>query len=32
MAQFLRLAIDAHEKRIVEQPAIVAEHFLNGKR
>ena len=31
MAQFLRLAIDAHEKRIVEQPAIVAEHFLSNK-
>jgi glucoamylase len=27
MAQFLRLAIDVQDKRIVEQPAIVAEHF-----
>jgi len=28
MAQFLRLAIAARDKRIGEQPAIVAEHFL----
>ncbi len=28
MAQFMRLAVDAREKRIVEQPGIVAEHFL----
>jgi glucoamylase len=28
MGQFLRLAVDAQEKRIVEQPGIVAEHFL----
>lgn len=28
MGQFMRLAVDAHEKRIVEQPSIVAEHFL----
>jgi glucoamylase len=32
MAQFLRLAVDAQEKRIVEQPAIVAEHFRHGAR
>lgn len=29
MAQFLRLVVDAEEHRIVEQPAIVAEHFLH---
>jgi glucoamylase len=29
MGQFMRLAVDAREKRIVEQPAIVAEHFRN---
>jgi len=28
MAQFMRLAVDAGEKRIVEQPAVVARHFL----
>lgn len=28
MAQFMRLVVDAQEKRIVEQPAIVAQHFL----
>lgn len=28
MGQFMRLAVDAHDKRIVEQPSIVAEHFL----
>lgn len=27
MGQFMRLAVDAQAKRIVEQPAIVAEHF-----
>lgn len=27
MGQFMRLAVDAQEKRVVEQPAIVAEHF-----
>jgi glucoamylase len=27
MAQFIRLVVDAEEKRIVEQPSIVAEHF-----
>ena len=29
MAQFMRLVIDAQEKRIVEQPSIVAGHFLH---
>ena len=28
MAQFIRLVMCAQEKRIVEQPAIVADHFL----
>ena len=28
MAQFIRLLICAQEKRIVEQPGIVADHFL----
>lgn len=28
MAQFIRLVICAQEKRIVEQPSIVADHFL----
>jgi glucoamylase len=32
MAQFMRLAVDAEEKRIVEQPAIVAQHFLKAAR
>jgi len=31
MAQYLRLVICAQEKRIVETPAIVADHFLNRK-
>ena len=30
MGQFMRLAVDAQEKRVVEQPAIVAEHFLTA--
>jgi glucoamylase len=30
MAQFLRLAVAAQDKRVVEQPAIVAEHFRAG--
>ncbi len=30
MGQFMRLAIDASAKRVLEQPAIVAQHFLNG--
>jgi glucoamylase len=28
MAQFIRLVISSEEKRIVEQPPVVAEHFL----
>jgi glucoamylase len=32
MAQFMRLAVDAEDKRIVEQPAIVAQHFLKGAK
>ena len=28
MGQFMRLAVDAHAKRVVEQPSVVAEHFL----
>jgi hypothetical protein len=28
MAQFIRLVVCSEEKRIVEQPAIVADHFL----
>jgi len=32
MAQFLRLAVDAQEKRVVEQPAIVGDHFLHGAK
>jgi glucoamylase len=31
MAQFIRLVVCAEEKRIVEQPSIVAEHFLGKK-
>ena len=31
MAQYLRLVICAQEKRIVETPAIVADHFLKRK-
>ncbi|HET7565328.1 MAG TPA: glycoside hydrolase family 15 protein [Gemmatimonadaceae bacterium] len=30
MGQFMRLVVDAQEKRIVEQPSIVAEHFLKN--
>jgi len=30
MAQFLRLVVCAQEKRIVEQPAVVADHFLKS--
>jgi glucoamylase len=30
MAQFLRLAVCAEEKRIVETPSVVAEHFLKA--
>jgi len=32
MAQFMRLALCEKEKRIVEQPGVVAEHFLNESR
>jgi len=28
MAQFLRLAVCAEQKRIVEMPRVVSEHFL----
>lgn len=28
MGQFLRLAVDAHAGRVLDQPSIVAEHFL----
>jgi len=28
MAQFLRLAVDAEEKRLVDTPSIVSDHFL----
>jgi hypothetical protein len=31
MAQFIRLVVCSEEKRIIEQPAIVAEHFLKGR-
>jgi glucoamylase len=30
MAQFLRLVVCAEEKRIVEMPSIVSEHFLKN--
>ncbi|HEX6965494.1 MAG TPA: glycoside hydrolase family 15 protein [Gemmatimonadaceae bacterium] len=30
MGQFMRLVVDAQEKRVVEQPSIVAEHFLKN--
>jgi len=32
MAQFLRLAVCAEEKRIVEMPGVVAEHFLKAAK
>jgi glucoamylase len=32
MAQFLRLVVCAEEKRIVEMPNVVADHFLNNKQ
>lgn len=32
MAQFLRLVVCAEEKRIVETPSVVAEHFLQTKK
>jgi glucan 1,4-alpha-glucosidase len=31
MAQFIRLVVCAQEKKIVEQPSIVAEHFLDRR-
>jgi glucoamylase len=31
MAQFIRLVVCAEEKQIVEQPSIVADHFLKGR-
>jgi glucoamylase len=31
MAQFIRLVVCAEEKRIVEQPEVVARHFLKGR-
>jgi len=32
MAQFLRLAVCAEEKRIVETPSVVADHFLKTQK
>jgi glucoamylase len=32
MAQFLRLVVDAEEHRIVETPAVVADHFLKSRK
>ena len=32
MAQFLRLAVCAEQKRIVETPGVVAEHFLKTRK
>jgi glucoamylase len=32
MAQFLRLAVCAEEKRVVETPSIVSQHFLGAKK
>jgi glucoamylase len=31
MAQFIRLIVDSDERRVVEQPSIVAEHFLGHR-
>jgi glucoamylase len=31
MAQFMRLVVDAEAGRLVEQPAIVAEHYLDHR-
>jgi glucoamylase len=31
MAQFIRLVVCAEEKRVVEQPAVVADHFLKHR-
>jgi glucoamylase len=32
MAQFIRLVVCAQEKRVVEMPSVVAEHFLKKSR
>lgn len=32
MGQFVRLAVDAKANRVVEQPKVVAEHFLHGMK
>ena len=32
MAQFLRLVVCMEEKRIVETPSIVADHFLKNRK
>jgi len=32
MAQFIRLVVCAEEKRVVEMPDVVAEHFLKNRR
>jgi hypothetical protein len=32
MAQFIRLLVRTEENRIVEQPDVVAAHFLKEKR
>ena len=32
MAQFLRLAVCVEEKRVVETPGIVADHFLKSRK
>ncbi len=32
MGEFMRLAMDAQAKRVLEQPAIVAEHFLHAAK
>jgi len=32
MGEFMRLAVDAQAKRVVEQPAIVADHFLKNAK
>ena len=32
MGPFMRLVVDAQEHRVVEQPGVVAEHFLHAQR
>ena len=32
MGQFMRLAVDASAKQVLERPAIVAQHFLNSAK